>query len=161
MKTSFRKSLLALSSIVLLSGCASANSVKTVIDTASSTPGSIVAMRGAPLKLTGTALLVGEQLPSVQLTDAYSMEKVDLSKLRGSVLLISLVPSIDTKVCEIQTHYLGDEGARLPAGITRITVSRHTLCPETFCRGGQAEQHNLPVRLPGRFFRQGDRVAVG
>jgi thiol peroxidase len=41
-------------------------------------------------------------------------------------LLISLVPSIDTKVCEAQTHYLGVEGARLPEGIERITISRDT-----------------------------------
>jgi thiol peroxidase len=83
-------------------------------------------MRGETKKLTGTALAVGEQLPAVALTDAFTMKKVDLSQLKGNVLLISLVPSIDTKVCEVQTHYLGEEGAGLPNGITRITISRDT-----------------------------------
>jgi thiol peroxidase len=54
------------------------------------------------------------------------MKKVDLSRLKGNVLIISMVPSVDTKVCEAQTHFLGEQGARLPAGVTRITVSRDT-----------------------------------
>jgi thiol peroxidase len=65
-------------------------------------------------------------LPAAVLTDAYTMKKVDLSQLKGNILLISLVPSIDTKVCEVQTHNLGEQGTRLPSGITRITISRDT-----------------------------------
>lgn len=126
MKTSHLRAMLAAGLLVILSGCAATNSAKTIVDTTSSAPGTRVTMGGETRKLTGTALLVGEQLPSVQLIDAYTMKKVDLSQFKGSVLLISLVPSIDTKVCEVQTHYLGEEGARLPAGITRITISRDT-----------------------------------
>ncbi|MDD3620073.1 MAG: redoxin family protein [Desulfobulbaceae bacterium] len=36
------------------------------------------------------------------------------------------VRSLDTRVCEEQTHYLGEEGDRLPDTILRITVSRDT-----------------------------------
>jgi|SRR5450631_626058 len=112
--------------LLFLSGCASTNVAKLPVDTTSSAPGTTVTMKGETRKLTGTALLVGEHLPSTVLTDAYTMKRVDLSQLKGDVLLISLVPSIDTKVCEAQTHYLGEQGARLPAGITRITISRDT-----------------------------------
>ena len=45
---------------------------------------------------------------------------------QGSVLLLSIVPSIDTKVCEEQTHYLGEEGDKLPPMVKRITISRDT-----------------------------------
>ena len=83
-------------------------------------------MNGETLKLTGTALHVGEPLPAAVLTDAYTMKKVDLSQLKGNVLLISLVPSIDTKVCEVQTHNLGEQVTRLPSGITLISISRDT-----------------------------------
>jgi len=55
-----------------------------------------------------------------------TMNEVDLSKEKGSVLLLNLVPSIDTRVCEEQTHYLGEEGNKLPQGIKRITISRDT-----------------------------------
>jgi len=34
------------------------------------------------------------------------MKEVDLSKERGQVLILSVVPSLDTKVCDVQTHYL-------------------------------------------------------
>jgi thiol peroxidase len=76
--------------------------------------------------LLGTPLAVGDRLPSVKLVDAMTMREVDLSDSRGSVLLLSIVPSIDTKVCEAQTHYLGEEGDSMGRGVLRITVSRDT-----------------------------------
>ena len=112
--------------LVILAGCASTNGAKIAVDSTSSTPGTTVTIKGELHKLTGTALRVGEQLPSTVLTDAFTMQKVDLSQFKGAVLIISLVPSIDTKVCEAQTHYLGEQGTRLPSGIERITISRDT-----------------------------------
>ena len=41
----------------------------------------------------------------------------------GKVKLVSFVPSVDTKVCEQQTHLLG-ESAALSPNVVRITVSR-------------------------------------
>jgi len=54
------------------------------------------------------------------------MKKVDPAQMKGHVLLLSIVPSLDTKVCEVQTHYLGEQGAKLPADIVRMTISRDT-----------------------------------
>jgi thiol peroxidase len=54
------------------------------------------------------------------------MSAVNLNDYNGKVLFLSIVPSIDTKICEAQTHYLGEEGDKLPAGIVRFTVSRDT-----------------------------------
>ena len=45
--------------------------------------------------------------------------------------MLSIVPSIDTKVCEEQTHYLGEEGDSLPPGVKRITISRDTPFAQT------------------------------
>jgi len=126
MKTSHISVGIAGCLLLFLSGCASTGATKIPVDTASAAPGTTVTMKGEARKLTGTALLVGGRLPATVLTDAYTMNKVDLSQPRGKVLLISLVPSIDTKVCEEQTHYLGEQGARLPEGIERITISRDT-----------------------------------
>ena len=114
MKTLNYRSILAPCLLLLLSGCASSGVVKVPVDFASSVPGTSVTMNGETLKLTGTALHVGEPLPATVLTDAYTMKKVDLSQLKGNVLLISLVPSIETKVCEVQTHNLGELGTRKP-----------------------------------------------
>ena len=55
-----------------------------------------------------------------------TMKEVNLSEERGKVLFLSVVPSLDTSVCEVQTHYLGEEGDRLSDSVQRITISRDT-----------------------------------
>lgn len=117
--------LLVCSIIFLLSGCETARP-PVPFDRASSQPGTQVNSRGNPVKLLGTPISVGRSLPSVELVDATTMNQVDLSKERGSVLLLSIVPSIDTRVCEEQTHYLGEKGNKLPQTVKRITISRDT-----------------------------------
>jgi thiol peroxidase len=55
-----------------------------------------------------------------------TMKEVDLSQERGKVLFLNIVPSLDTPVCDAQTHYLGEEGDKLPDLIARVTISRDT-----------------------------------
>ena len=111
-------------SIFLVSSLGCSSQVKPPVDRLSVDPGSSVSFRGNKLALLGAPLSVGKSLPSVQLVDAMTMKDVDLSKEKGKVLFLSIVPSIDTKVCEAQTHYLGEEGDRLPPEVRRITISR-------------------------------------
>jgi thiol peroxidase len=110
---------------LLLSSCTT-KQPSLVIDSASVAPGTQVTRKGETFPLTGTGIEVGQKLPDGQLVDAATMQEVNLNEYRGSVLFLSIVPSIDTKVCEAQTHYLGEEGDMLPATIRRITVSRDT-----------------------------------
>lgn len=108
-----------------VAGCATLGP-KPAMDSGSAVPGGTISRGAATLHLTGNPIRLGDALPSVLLVDAATMKSVDLSTERGKVLLISIVPSIDTRVCEAQTHYLGEEGDRLPAAVQRITVSRDT-----------------------------------
>jgi thiol peroxidase len=108
-----------------LTACASKTADITV-DPGSVLPGSKVFRKGKELPLIGKAIEINQPLPATSLVDAGTMTEVDLSSLRGKVLFLSIVPSIDTKVCEAQTHYLGEQGDRLPSNILRITVSRDT-----------------------------------
>ena len=112
-------------SLSLLLGCAGIQS-NIPVDEFSVEPGTSVARKGQTFKLLGTPIAVGKTLPSAELRDASTMEKVDLSTMRGSVLFLSIVPSLDTPVCDAQTHYLGEEGDKLPPEIKRITISRDT-----------------------------------
>lgn len=96
------------------------------VDTGSVSPGGIVTRSGKPLKLLGKPVQIGSPLPSAKLVEAGSTKLVDLSQEKGKVLFLSIVPSLDTKVCEAQTHYLGEKGDNLPAVIQRITISRDT-----------------------------------
>lgn len=111
--------------IFLLVGCASVKT-KLPMEPSSVEPGSSVTFRGEQLKLIGTPVSVGKPLPPAKLVDAMTMKEVDLSRERGSVLFLSIVVSVDTPVCEEQTHYLGKEGKELPKEIKRITISRDT-----------------------------------
>jgi thioredoxin-dependent peroxiredoxin len=118
--------ILAVFGLSLLAGCASTGGVPIPVDTASSVPGTTVTLRGTTQRLIGTPLQIGSPLPSMVLIDAFTMKQVDLARMKGRVLLLSVVPSIDTKVCEAQTHYLGEQGSRLPPGIDRVVISRDT-----------------------------------
>jgi thiol peroxidase len=111
--------------IVLVFACTSTRP-KTPIDLASVQPGTQVTFRGKPVHLLGSSITVGKPLPSVELVDAMSMNTVDLSKERGSVLFLSIVPSLDTPVCEEQTHFLREKGNTLPTNVKRIVISRDT-----------------------------------
>ena len=91
---------------MLLSACA-ATVPPIPVDRASVAPGSSVTRGGTTtLKLLGTPLQVGEPLPAATLVST-DLKPVDPSTFRGQVLLLSIVPSLDTKVCERQTHILG------------------------------------------------------
>jgi thiol peroxidase len=117
--------MLVAMSFFLLMGC-TANRINIAVEKDSVAPGSSVAKQGQNLKLIGQPISVGDALPSVMLVDAMTMKPVDLSAMKGSIVLLSIVPSIDTAVCEAQTHFLGEEGNRLPPQIKRITISRDT-----------------------------------
>ena len=110
---------------LLAAGCASVKP-KIPIDQGSIEPGGIVARGEMRFKLLGTPLSVGKPLPSLKLVDAVTLKDVDLSQERGRVLFLSIVPSIDTPVCEEQSHYLGEEGNKLSGDIRRIIISRDT-----------------------------------
>jgi len=125
MKTSISV-VLAILLVSLLGGCAGTARSSLPIDTGTALPGGTVTLRGAPVQLTGTPVKVGDPLPSAILIDAFTMNRVDPSSMLGKVLIVSMVPSLDTRVCEAQTHDLGEKGANLPADIVRITVSRDT-----------------------------------
>ncbi len=111
--------------MLFLTACAPTGSIFD-IDKGSSDPGGSVTRKGQPMNLIGNPIAIGKPLPSVKLTEAGSMKMVDLSQEKGKVLFLSIVPSIDTKVCEAQTHYLGEKGDKLPATVQRITISRDT-----------------------------------
>jgi len=120
------KILFLLFSLIFLAFSCASTQPKIPVDMASAIPGEQVNFRGKPIKLLGSPVTVGKPLPSVELVDAITMSNVDLSKERGAVLLLSIVPSLDTPVCEEQTHYLGEKGNMLPKEVKRIVISRDT-----------------------------------
>ena len=125
--------------MLAMNGCMR-QQVPMTIDSESAVPGTQVERKGTTLQLLGTGLEIGQPIPDVSVVDAGTMKPVTLRDYRGSVLFLSIVPSIDTKVCEAQTHLLGEQGDTMPAAVKRITISRDTPFAQTrFAKEGKLE----------------------
>lgn len=95
--------------------------------TAAAGEGHSVLFKGSPLMLSGNGIKVGDSLRDVKLTNG-DLTLVNIAQTAGSgkVRIISIVPSIDTKVCEQQTHQLSEKNHGLDKMIELITVSIDT-----------------------------------
>jgi thioredoxin-dependent peroxiredoxin len=82
----------------------------------------IVTFKGNPMTLVGPALKPGDHAPDFQALGA-GLVPVNLASTKGKVRLFSVVPSLDTPVCSIQTKKFNVEVAKLPANVQPYTVS--------------------------------------
>ncbi len=80
-----------------------------------------VTMRGNPMTLIGPELKVGDKAPDTMLLDGGLKETSILSP--GKVQIVSVVPSLDTPVCDIQTKRFNEDAAKLPDDVEIVTVS--------------------------------------
>lgn len=89
--------------------------------------GRSVLFDGKPLALSGTGIKVGDSLREVTLTQT-DLSPVALTdtKGKGKVRIISVVPSLDTPVCEEQTHYLSEKNKGLDKMVELVTISVDT-----------------------------------
>ena len=81
-----------------------------------------VTFKGNPLTLIGPDIKVGDKAPNFQVI-AKDLSPVTLDSSKGKVRLISVVPSLDTPVCDQQTRRFNEEGAKLPVNVEVLTVS--------------------------------------
>lgn len=87
--------------------------------------GHTVTFKGAPLALAGPGIKAGDSLREVQVSKT-DLGLTGITKGKGKVRIISIVPSLDTKVCEQQTHYLSEQNNGLDKAVELITVSVDT-----------------------------------
>ncbi len=81
-----------------------------------------VTFLGNPLTLIGNELKPGDPAPDATLV-RQDLQMVRLSDYFGKVLLISVVPSLDTGVCSAQTKRFNEEASQLPESVRVLTVS--------------------------------------
>ncbi|TWI56962.1 thiol peroxidase [Halalkalibacter nanhaiisediminis] len=80
-----------------------------------------VTFKGNPITLLGTEVKVGEKAPDFTVL-ANDLSEVTLADSKGKVRLISVIPSIDTGVCDQQTRRFNEEAANLD-NVQILTVS--------------------------------------
>jgi thiol peroxidase len=78
-------------------------------------------MRGKPLTLVGPELKAGDAAPDFNVVDG-ALKPVTLADTAGHVRIVSVVPSLDTPVCDAQTKRFNDAASSLP-GVDILTVS--------------------------------------
>ncbi|MEP7150341.1 MAG: thiol peroxidase [Nitrospira sp.] len=89
--------------------------------------GNNILFQGKPMALSGMGIKVGDNLRDVKLVQTdLSMVNINETKGKGKVRIISIVPSLDTKVCEQQTHYLSEKNKGLDRMVELITISIDT-----------------------------------
>ena len=84
-----------------------------------------ITFKGTPMTLLGTELAVGN--PAPDFTVHYfegGLKKITLADLKGKPTIISVVPSLDTGVCQIQTKKFNVELGAMGDKINALTVSR-------------------------------------
>jgi thiol peroxidase len=78
-------------------------------------------LKGNPMTLIGPELKPGDKAPDFSVVDG-TLKPVTLSDTGSSVRIFSVVPSLDTPVCDAQTKRFNEEAASLP-GVEIFTVS--------------------------------------
>lgn len=76
---------------------------------------------GNPVTLLGSEVKVGDKAPNFTVL-ANDLSPVTLEDSKGSVRLISVVPSLDTGVCDTQTRRFNEEAAKFD-NVQILTIS--------------------------------------
>lgn len=70
-------------------------------------------LQGHPMTLLGPELKTGEKAPDFEVVDS-GMQPVNLTKTGKAVRVFSVIPSLDTPVCDAQTKRFNEEAAKMP-----------------------------------------------
>lgn len=80
-----------------------------------------ITFKGNPVTLIGPDITPGDKAPDFTVL-ANDLTPVTLADSKGQVRLISVVPSLDTGVCDAQTRRFNEEAANLP-NVQILTIS--------------------------------------
>jgi thiol peroxidase len=83
-----------------------------------------ITFKGNPLTLAGSEVKVGQAAPDFKLHYFEGgLKEIKLADLKGKPSIISVVPSLDTPVCALQTKKFNESLAKLGDKVNAITVS--------------------------------------
>jgi len=82
----------------------------------------VVTFRGNPLTLVGPALKAGDKAPDFVLLDQGLAPKT-LADFAGKFKVISVTPSLDTPVCDLQIHWFNEDAAKQPNDVVVLNIS--------------------------------------
>jgi thiol peroxidase len=77
---------------------------------------------GKPFTLLGPELKVGDTAPEATVL-ANDLSPVQLSSYKGKICVVSVVSSLDTATCDIQTRKFNEEAGNLAENVVILTIS--------------------------------------
>jgi len=103
-------------------------------------------------------LKVGQPLPNVKLK-AYGNKDVSVNELKGKIKIISVVPKLNTPICDKQTHVFSEANGGLDKDIDIITLSTNTI-EEQHLFAKKAKIHNLVFLSDDPSFQFGEKTGL-
>jgi thiol peroxidase len=97
----------------------------------------VVTFRGNSVTLIGPEIKVGQKAHDFRLL-ATDMKEVELSQTKGKVRLLSVVTSLDTPVCDLQTQRFEEEASKL-GDVVIYTISMDL----PFAQARYCSAHNI------------------
>lgn len=82
----------------------------------------LVTFLGNPLTLEGKEVRVGEKAPDFVVLDK-DLKEVKLSNFKGKIKLISVTPSLDTPVCDLQARTFNQKASGFPEDVVILNIS--------------------------------------
>ena len=83
----------------------------------------IVTMHGRPMTLLGDEIKPGMPAPDFKVIDNEMLPMKFSRTYKGKITIISVVPSLDTPICDLQTRRFNTEAEALDPDINIITIS--------------------------------------
>ena len=82
----------------------------------------VVTFAGGPITLVGPEVKVGQQAPDFTVL-SNDLQPKTLKDFEGKVKVISVVPSLDTGVCDAQTRWFNQDATALSDDVVVLTIS--------------------------------------
>lgn len=81
-----------------------------------------ITFKGNPMTLVGQPVRTGDSAPDFRVVDI-TLQPVTLASSAGKIRLITVVPSLDTPVCDTMTRTFNQDAANLPGNVVVYTIS--------------------------------------
>jgi thiol peroxidase len=82
----------------------------------------VVTAHGNPVTLIGPDLKIGNKAPDFTVLDS-QLKEINLKDFSGKIKIISVTPSLDTPVCDLQARRFNQEAAGLPDNAIVLNIS--------------------------------------
>lgn len=121
-----------------------------------------VTFKGTPMTLAGNEVKVGQAAPdfTVHYFDG-GLKTITPADLKGKPTILSVVPSLDTGVCKIQTKRFNEELAALQDKVNAVTISLDLpFAMNRFCGAEEVKNMKVGSDYQNRSFGQSFGVLI-